>query len=361
MKPFKEIFLKERSFFQVLFKKYPRSNFIIEVNNVFCKFNSFDKELKNEIDALRFKYKIKPTKSLTEQLAALYEQLLTHYFIDKQLSKEELDNLSIAQEILDIPNSIVKSIYEKVSRNIYKKTVDDIISDGKVTDEEKSFLKDLGSQLKLSEEVMKNIYSTSVQDFFSEATKSVVQDERISPEEEQYLEEIAKNLGATVTIDEKSKTVFDRYKFYWKIENEDLPQINADIILQKNEICYSVHRLVDWYEMRSITKRYNYAGPTARIKIAKGIYYRVGSINLQPVKQDLLTFIDNGVLYLTNKRLIFRGSKKVINIQLKKIIDLNPYTNGIEIVKDSGKSPLLKFNDNVDIMYLILNRVIREN
>ena len=32
---------------------------------------------------------------------------------------------------------------------------------------------------------------------------------------------------------------------------------------------------------RAVTKRINYSGPTARLKIVKGVYYRVGSISPQ--------------------------------------------------------------------------------
>lgn len=361
MKPFKEKSFVARSFMQKLLNQHPNDNFIIEVNNIFHKAKQIDTDIKYEIDALRIKYKIKQSKAVNEKLIAIYEELLSHYFEDRKLSEQELNNLSEVKEYLDLPNNLVNSSYEKIAKEVYKKSVEEVVSDGAISEEEKAFLQNLESQLKLSDDLGAEIYSTSVQEYFSALTNSIVEDARISPEEEKQLNQIAKNLGTSLSMDEKSKYYLERFKLYWKIENEELPQVSVDINLQKNEVCFAIARSVEWYEMRSVTKRYNYAGPTARIKIAKGIYYRVGSVAVQPVKDDQLSFIDNGTLYLTNKRIIFNGNKKVTNIQLKKIIDLNEYKDGIEIVKDAGKSPVLKFNQDPDLFYLIMNRLIREN
>ena len=65
-------------------------------------------------------------------------------------------------------------------------------------------------------------------------------------------------------------------------------------------------------------------------------------------------------MFITNRRLIFLGRKKNTNIQLNKILSLNPYSDAVGIEKDSGKSPIIKVNENAEILGMILNRVIND-
>lgn len=186
-----------------------------------------------------------------------------------------------------------------------------------------------------------------------------ISDERLSPEEENEIIEISNSLGIELKFEDKSKVLLDRYKLYWQIENSTLPTIKSDINIQKSENLY-FQTLVKWLEQRSITKRINYGGPTARIKITKGVYYRVDSIGVQRVSEDIWQTIDSGQIYLTNKRLIFMGSKGNKTIGLNKILDIKPFSNGIDIQKETGKSPFLEFSNNIDIFSMIFARLMNE-
>jgi hypothetical protein len=86
----------------------------------------------------------------------------------------------------------------------------------------------------------------------------------------------------------------------------------------------------------------------------KGVYYRVGSINVQKVSEDYWQTIDSGDIYLTNKRIIFMGTKGNKTIPISKILDFKPYKNGVDIQKDSGRSPFFEFDQNVDIFSMML-------
>ena len=168
--------------------------------------------------------------------------------------------------------------------------------------------------------------------------------------------EFQKNLN--ITIDFTDTDVIERLKEKWIIENGELKIVQVPINLQRNEQCYFA-TWVDWLENRTVTKRINYGGPTARIKIMKGVYYRLGSIGVQRITSEEVHLIDSGQLYLTNKRIIFVGGKKNSNIPLNKILSINPYSDGVEVEKDSGKSPIFKLN-NADIFAMTLTRVIND-
>src|SRR6202022_3618842 len=90
-------------------------------------------------------------------------------------------------------------------------------------------------------------------------------------------------------------------------------------------------------EMRTVTTRYQYSGPTVRLPITKHFSWRRGSIAEHQIKQDTLTALDQGTLFITNKRLLFHGKKKTTTAALKKVIAFTVYADGLKIEKDSGK------------------------
>lgn len=116
--------------------------------------------------------------------------------------------------------------------------------------------------------------------------------------------------------------------------------IDVYINLDENEYCYFESRS-EWHEYQTVTKRFNYGGLMGRIKLAPGIYFRIGSIIPHRVAKDELTFIDEGRVYFTNKKVIFDGQYKNKSISLNNIIGISQYSNGLEIERSSGRSLFL--------------------
>jgi hypothetical protein len=54
------------------------------------------------------------------------------------------------------------------------------------------------------------------------------------------------------------------------------------------------------------------------------------------------------------------GDKSNKTIRLNRILDIMSYSNGVDIKKDSGRSPFLEFDENVDIFSMILVRLMKE-
>lgn len=73
---------------------------------------------------------------------------------------------------------------------------------------------------------------------------------------------------------------------------------------KKGELVYAAVPVIR-KQMKSVTKRVRYGGPTARIKIAKGLYWRMGDVAYQQVKEDVLDTKGAGLLFITNQRLVF--------------------------------------------------------
>ena len=86
--------LMEQSFFQKLFKKQPKQNFIIELENTL--FENEDKLLTldiSTINSLKQKYNIK-SKDFTYEREFLLNRFISHCLWDEHLSDEEKKQLS---------------------------------------------------------------------------------------------------------------------------------------------------------------------------------------------------------------------------------------------------------------------------
>jgi hypothetical protein len=105
---------------------------------------------------------------------------------------------------------------------------------------------------------------------------------------------------------------------------------DVPIMLSKDEKCYIRIDGVNLQEERSVrVSTGGYGGFSFRV--AKGVYARTGSFGATSESHLELRLIDTGTLYVTNKRYIFDGSKKNIQGELKKIISIETYSNGIKI------------------------------
>lgn len=347
------------SFFQNLFKTPPKENAFIEINNLLAK-----KDIKdityNEVASILHKYMIPSLKDCYSYLEKMYEEYLTCCLSDKLLSDDEIERLKHLKTILFLNDKQVSIIHNKVAGKIYEMEVEQALSDAVLSDEEKNFLRKLKNDLKLDDEIADRIYTEMAKGLYQRLLDGIMEDERLSPKEEKVLVVLAQNLGLKINLDEQTKSKLARYKVLWYVENGYLPELEVNIHLMKKEKCHFKASYVDLYETRKVTKRIKYAGPTARIKIVKGVYWRMGDLGVKPVSKDVLTHIDTGKLYLTSKRLIFYGDKKVTTIRLQKIIDFHPYSDGVKIIKDTGKSPVFEFSGDIELFSLILSRLLQD-
>lgn len=350
--------LNKPSFFQKLLKKKIPQNFMLEVNNLLAE-KPLLSIMQNQISEIANKYGNNILRKSNQNLNELYSSYLNYCLVDKALSKNELDELKHLKDILSLTDNDVIEIHNNIVGAIYKKSLIEVVADGQIDKSEENFLNKLKEDLHLSTDfaikLSDQVSGQFVQDFFNNA----ISDERLSPSEEEQFELICKNLNVNAKIDEKTKSILNRYKLFWVIENAAIPEIEVQISLEKNEKCY-FQTSCNWCEKRTVTQRVNYGGTTASIKIMKGVRYRVGTFKPQRITSEEWKQIDTGTMYLTNKRVIFLGQAKSLNIKLAKILSFTPYSDGVELTKDAGRSPMITFTNNADVFSLILSRLLNE-
>lgn len=121
-----------------------------------------------------------------------------------------------------------------------------------------------------------------------------------------------------------------------------VPQrISTDVPLpfnfQKKESLVWVFKGVKYYEEK--TKRQYVGGSQGvSIRIARGVYYRIGGFKGYPVETQEMVHVDTGILALTDKHIYFGGERKSFRIPYSKIVSFRPYRDGIGVQRDAASA-----------------------
>lgn len=281
-----------------------------------------------------------------DSVLGIYGRAISASLSDDGLTEEAQSQLDRLGALLGIPESLVTAERQVALEGKFRKALEAAVADRWLSDDEKKALDQLGSKLGVPDDrvnsVRREVLGKLVQAEFDRATE----DHRFSPEEDEHLVNLAENLGVKHSYDDRTKDLLERYKLLWRISQGEVPAILAPIRLQRGEDCHWCSP-ASLHEQRTVTRRIGYSGPTARVRIAKGVYWRMGNLGVSRTTEDVLKLLDQGTLYLTNKRLLFDGANKTTNVTLKRIINFTVYSDGLRIEKDSGKDQVYQF-DNTD-------------
>lgn len=72
------------------------------------------------------------------------------------------------------------------------------------------------------------------------------------------------------------------------------------------------------------------------VRIVSGLYYRVGGFKGRPVERTEREHIDDGWFVVTDQNLYFSGPRKSVRVPYPKIVSIEPYSDGIAIMRDSA-------------------------
>lgn len=351
--------LLKRSLFQKIFGQHTIENAIIEVNNLLAT-KPVNEISQPEISEIEAKYAISLEKEFKLNLEEFYAVYLNHCLSDRELNEKEIADLLHLKQILNLNDKAISTIHTLIGEVIYRSTFEDAVKDGRLSDEEKAFLHKLETTLSLPKQLSDKISAEVRMNYVGNYVSGIISDQRLSPAEENELNAIALSLNVKLSLSTKTQEQLHKLKLYWAIENLQLPEVDTDIHLQKSEICHFKMRNVQWLELRVVRTRAHSTSYRYSLKIAKGFYLRTSGTATNNYTSESLKVIDTGTLYLTNKRLIFTGIRKNTTIRLEKLLDVIPYSNGVELYKETGKSPVLQIPHDADIFSMMLGRLLDE-
>jgi len=107
------------------------------------------------------------------------------------------------------------------------------------------------------------------------------------------------------------------------------------VLLRDNETAYLVRENVGLYEGRRYT--YQSSGMGMSLRVARGVWMRSGSGSGSIENEDMMKLLDEGSFVLTNKRIIYVGDMKSIQIPLKQILAVEVKDGLLYIARERKK------------------------
>lgn len=108
-----------------------------------------------------------------------------------------------------------------------------------------------------------------------------------------------------------------------------LPTMNTDnILLTKGEKCHFVERAILITE--KVSKHYEGRNNGYSIRLSKHITYRTGKNRGVPV-EDITQIKTKGLIYITDKRIIFVADKNAFEKKMSSLTACVPYSNAVKL------------------------------
>ena len=127
-------------------------------------------------------------------------------------------------------------------------------------------------------------------------------------------------------------------------------------MLGKDEKTLWVFRDVELVEQK-VKREFVGRSQGMSFRVMKGVYYRVGGFKGSPIETTQMVSIGRGMLVLTDKTIYYNCQQKSLKIPYKKLISIEPYSDGVGFQKDgaSSKPFFLKGMDSWFTYNLITN------
>jgi hypothetical protein len=347
--------LVNASFFQKLFNQLPIENSVIEVNNLLATY-PINEISKNNIYEIEQRYQINLEEEFKLNLEEFYAVYLNDCLHDGILSDLNFQNLNHLKLILSLKNDSIDKLNCKIGEIVYRRFLEKAISNGRLINREEEFMKKIEKDLQLPKSYVNGISNEVKNNFIQNYVENVIKNLELTPDGDEEISNIAESLKINLLFNKEITKQLEKLRLYWKIENLPLSVIEPDIIIQKSEQCYFKIDSVKWHELKSLRQKPSHYN--SNTKAIKKFY--LNSVSQKSNNYYSLKYIDSGSLYLTNKRIIFIGKYKNLNIRFDKILKLNPESNGLEIDKETIKSVFIQFSNKTDEFCLILDKLIKE-
>jgi hypothetical protein len=343
------------SLVQRLLGKQPKENAIIVITNLLAE-NPIQAVTMPQVADILKQHDL-GFSELRPQFLEIARRVMACVARDGELSSADRDDLSHLQMILVVPDAEMLSVREDELADRYSQSLSDALADSRITPEERVRLDALTASFGLPESRTREIYKAQVIKRLQWTFDQVVADRRVTGAEEAQLTEMAANLGVTLQHDGQTQALVDKFRLLARIDAGDLPVIPPAVTLQRGEKCHASLACTQ-SEIRKQTTGYRYSGPTASIKIMKGVRWRVRQVSVQRVSRDVMTQLDSGALYVTSKRLLFDGAAKNTSIALSKIVKFTAFSDGLRIEKDAGRDQYFVGEGDFEVLGAVFDHLL---
>ena len=232
----------------------------------------------------------------------------------------------------------------------YKATLAELVSSTTAIPEIQSRLPALAQEAALSDAKLHALHLET----FRSYTEEALEDDHLTEEEETSLFE----MGTALAIDVQSELedIMSRL-IVAKVNDGRLPTVSEPhIMLKKGETVHAEMHAGLLKEVKVREYQGGYSGFSFRI--AKGVRYHTGGTRGRLVVVDTkLETQDEGILSITSQRVVYMGSRKTLEMPYKKLVNLNVFTDGVQLHLSNRKNPpMFRLSDGSgDVVAAIVN------
>ncbi len=179
---------------------------------------------------------------------------------------------------------------------------------------------------------------------------------KLTHSKREYLRRLQNYFGLS---DEEAETnELDQIRYLVWITEGNIPEVEATVKLKKDEIAHFEGNVV-WRHLK--IRRRRVAGTRSqRVRIAKGVSFKVGNTPGYSEEYQEFQDVDQGKVIITSDRLLFLGGKKNLNVKLSKIMDVENYSDAVKIQRGTV-NPTYFFMDNPALFSVILLTAIESD
>ena len=315
--------------------RVPKEAAFVEIRNILAT-TPFDQVRPNDVASVLAKSKLTP-RDVVAELQSVFEHAVLILAADRELGSSDRRTLSVLQRVFELTDEEAGAAIERAIGSVFQKAMREALADGKFTPAERQALEATSAALGMTEARTKQLYGTAAVAAVQATFSAVMKDRRYSSIDERQVEELAGSLGVQIEHDAKTAALVERFRLLARIDEGELPIVTAPILLQRGEVCHFTASGLAHKELRTLTKRVNYSGPTASIRIMKGVRWRIGSVSVERVTQDVLTQVDTVDFYITSKKIFLRGGRKNTSLVLGKLAHFTVFEDGIQLEKQTGR------------------------
>jgi Holliday junction resolvasome RuvABC ATP-dependent DNA helicase subunit len=333
--PFKTKELEQSDGLRRLFGVRPKRNALIELNNLLASAPAVTDVTRADLKRINANFGLDLRESFGGELQELYDDALTFYLADADLSEADQGALTHLRGLLGLSQEESTRRHHQAAARVFREGVRNVLADQRASSSEAARLKGITAALGLPLQMARQIVTEQTLAVLREMTKTALVDERLAPDEEAQIVEVARTLDVPLNLDPDMSVTMERARRRWQLEFGPLQSVAVPLDLKKNEVSLIV--------------------VTCELKELK----RVTTDRRLGIKDDVFEAIDDGKLFLTTQRLVFVGKRRSTNVKLESVVSATEYTNGFSVSRSSGKPLVFVFTEQLPEFVILYKRARR--
>jgi hypothetical protein len=240
------------------------------------------------------------------------------------------------------------------SRSLYHQSLERALADGILTDDEARELASVREAHELTEAEVRMVALS----LYRRALRDAVADSRITEEEDEVLQRLRSQLGLSDRDLREDVAQVQRVRLLSEVERDHLPHVDSPVPLASGEQCH-------WVIQARLADRLSTPGRKSELRKLRFAVASQDVFSADGERSDLRTSdeilpTDMGVLLITDRRTLFRGARRTVNVPHLKLLSIDLFKDGVSIEESEPARRNFFMVDDPELTAAVLLRAARD-